>query len=115
MREIKFRAWDKKRERMVMYLSNAHFFSLTEEDNNYIIMQYVGLKDINGKEIYEGDIIELETGGGEEKNIAPVIYDQKRSKFLLENKIGYHGRWCISQEIISICNYKVIGTIHDNT
>jgi uncharacterized phage protein (TIGR01671 family) len=55
MREIKFRAWIKDSERMN--------YSFTILENPYIpndevvLMQYTGLKDKNGKEIYEGDII----------------------------------------------------------
>ena len=54
MREIKFRAWDKKGQ---MGMINNPILNVVLEDKRYIIMQFTGLKDKNGKEIFEGDIL----------------------------------------------------------
>ena len=61
MREIKFRGWDEKNKEMVYnikLLFSNHLNGCFEEyeECGLKIMQYTGLKDKNGKKIFEGDI-----------------------------------------------------------
>lgn len=87
MREIKFRAWDESRRLMFQNVQNVYdmqrstqhheeiegvdtliypssFGSLLEDDD-YIVMQFTGLTDRHGKEIWEGDIV-FDDGGYKE-------------------------------------------------
>ncbi|MEK6459172.1 YopX family protein [Heyndrickxia faecalis] len=62
MREIKLRAWDEELKRMFYGTTEQFDDSLSFrfkhfETDEPVYMQYTGLNDKNGKEIYEGDII----------------------------------------------------------
>ena len=72
MREIKFRAWDKERKCFLNNIDFASDVNPTRDSDKTIqlryrdafeLMQYTGLKDKNGKEINEGDILEIDEEG----------------------------------------------------
>ena len=126
MREIKFRAWKNEEGYMItskqgIFTALQNCMNITRQDNGYynngdllkpnenkyILMQYTGLKDKNGKEIYEGDIVG-------DKNIKWVVkWNIHRMGFSLyptteqlydempvniENKLGF----------------EILGNIYDN-
>lgn len=56
-REIKFRAWDKRFQKMEYGSAMAILYM---NDSDHVIMQFTGLKDSQGVEIFEGDIVEYQ-------------------------------------------------------
>jgi uncharacterized phage protein (TIGR01671 family) len=131
-REIKFRAWDPTEKFMfqnivigasgklvaVEYMYSADEIDLTyytttngENERAFIPMQYTGLKDKNGKDIYEGDILKTPTAVW--KDIFNYTYVQYRSDIASYVKRGEDNRGYVRLEI-RVEQVEIIGNIYEN-
>ncbi len=109
MREIKFRAWDKRTKEMIGWkkLSDeevVYFFEM-DMQNDKIFQQFTGLEDKNGKEIFEGDIVIGVDTNGIKRKATEVTIKQGNTYF--------NNDWAFS--ILSdIRDLEVIGNIYEN-
>lgn len=116
MRELKFRVWWKNHSEPTIY-TEYDFFDDTWTDAEYItIEQYTGLKDKNGKEIYEGDIVKLTGKVAQNKStIYKVVWNSFLTGYDLislepsKSDVGYLNETEIKNR------YEVIGNIHENS
>jgi uncharacterized phage protein (TIGR01671 family) len=106
-REIKFRVWDKNENDIVRWeLLNDGIIDLYHlffsKDENLIIQQFTGLKDINGKEIYEGDICK------HNNDIAVIVFWEGAFIF---NKYYTHNNSLTN--FACIRTFEIIGNIYE--
>lgn len=115
MRDIKFRCWyDNKIHKVVDIDFGYEKINLLGADiisfNEGVLMQFIGLHDKNGKEIYEGDII----SNGYEKCI--VVWVKEYAGFMLKliNKEYEDKEW--TNPMIDLRkDEEVIGNIYENS
>ena len=115
MREIKFRAWYPTNKRMVyeadfkgdgIYDEKAEFWKRRYLNPSYKVMQSTGLKDKNGKEIYEGDILSVYSVGQFE-----IFYESVAARFLARSVSGANTTKSMGY---SATHGKIIGNIYEN-
>lgn len=142
MREIKFRAWDTVRKKynrevhvdcyggIVQFKFNGssynEVFDEQESKDRFIIEQYTGIKDRDGNEIYEGDIVQVKYkttvwGNSVKYDFKGVVslgeYELEIDESTYEDFLG----WFIKIDngsaehfLKHISNLKIIGNIHEN-
>ena len=109
MREIKFRAWDKYNKMILTWKSLKDSFFYDFEDEGYFYMQYTGLKDKKGKEIYEGDILGLYDFGQDTYNeLVEIKWDKEEACFSAEGGDEYECLGNLRDD------FEIIGNIYEN-
>lgn len=133
MRDIKFRIWDGvKNEWLASSNKDAlpyYGFALVGEvmtvqsppiwslDEGNIVEQFTGLKDKNGTEIYEGDIIVQKSLGSNKSGCrGKITYKEDHAAFMFEvYERGKPVMWLFLSEFNPEKTCEVIGNIHENS
>lgn len=129
---IKLRAWNKVKKIMMIprdiqtdWDGNVSYIEATSHDGEFDegdlgvfeIEQFTGLKDVNGKEIYIGDIVNVWS------DISELTMEPKVNEIVSENLFGNQGVFLkpVGFHLIEPCLYdnlvdkfKVIGNVHEN-
>lgn len=112
-REIKFRVWDAEYKRWVSYTEwqsfpddfiqykdcNPLFELCWREDSRFTVQQYTGIKDKNGKEICEGDIV---------STIYQESENEKEGQIVYSTAVGAFRVLCSNGKLLPIVTYRVI-------
>jgi len=124
MREIKFRAWDKIHKEMSTWPSLydnpnlwEYILSHNEQFENWIgdivLMQYTGLKDKNGTEIYEGDILLFNNSHNGMNRKWKCVVKYRGGSFVCEYPVdgvyNHFDSWNVPK-----VTWEVIGNIYEN-
>ena len=133
-RPIKFRAWEKWEKRMLYRgVFDINWYATEKNDENGChtvrgikpedkteleLMQFTGLLDKNGKEIYEGDII-LHTNEEADKSPSQILWNTYEGQWQTENIHAQRGGQIADSEwydwdTSKIDNIEVIGNIYEN-
>lgn len=126
MREIRFRAWDKEIEKMYPVLEIDFveewvrmYSKITGRHCNYlddlVLMQFTGLEDKDGKEIYEGDIVSVKyLYDKRTTDRAQVVWQEDKAGFGLKSLKGLTNEVYELYRVTSKHNLEIIGNIYEN-
>ena len=105
---FRFRAWDIKNNRYAQFIYE-NFYEYLTMPNRCVVEQCTGLKDKNGRLIYEGDIVRRTRNTDRATVNLQIEWNQRSGRYLTTD--AKHRDWNFS--MLSY-EYEVLGNIHEN-
>lgn len=119
MRQIKFRAWGNNTQQMLEWneicrskellfsIFNNEYFPVNPPKYLWNVMQFTGLLDKTGKEVYEGDIIRFT------QHLFNVSSNKWPKKTKVVKWLDWEGKWNLRETNAGESNFEVIGNIYE--
>ena len=110
MRDIKFRVWLKEIKTM-QYSDKLSSFFKDYEGTNIQMMQYTGMEDKNGVEIYDGDKVYFVKTYNNKRYVGEVRYVKEVAGYML--CAMYNESWHSFEFGLGTAEVEIIGNIHE--
>lgn len=128
-RPIKFRAWHRFTKIMFKHVCKLEFSNWNGEEHhlvsvfarnhddqarldeakNWELLQFTGLKDKNGKEIYEGDILQIDDSSPRRGQKIVVSWEREKSGFF-----PFTGYYLQGKNFLEVNPSEIIGNVHEH-
>lgn len=111
-KDFKFRAFSNGKMEYCYDPMGFSFWKWVSYDSDTVVMQFTGLFDKNGKDIFEGDIVRSSECLNEDLGEYQIVWNDGR--FRCDTLGGQHWHCGLDKDEVTALNLAVIGNVHEN-